>query len=211
MDLNADGSLIMAFDEATAITRLPALTQAQTALIQPMLDTAMALAETYCNRKFDYANEVESMPQPVLRKSLSLRRYPLESVTSIVQAHGAVDITEWHLDKDSGLVHLHGWHGSHEMTVTYKGGYSVLPFDLELALWQIFHGLWASTPGAGTSLGSSGGALDGIKSIALPDVGTLSFFEGGSATASSGRGGAMGGAIPALAAGILDLYRRELV
>jgi hypothetical protein len=169
----------------------------------------MTLAETYCNRKFEYDDDVESL-LPVFGTTLSLRRYPLDSVTSIGPAHGAASITEWHLDKDAGLVRLHGWHASHEMTVTYKGGFDPLPADLELALWQIFHGLWASTPGAGTLIGASAGALDGIKSIALPDVGTLSFFESGSAASGSGRGGAMGGAIPALAAGILDLYRREL-
>jgi hypothetical protein len=198
----------MAFDEATAIQRLDALDPGQIALIQPLLDTAKSLAETYCNRKFDLADEVEVLV-PVFANTLSLRRYPLDDVSSIVQAHGAGNVAEWHLNKDAGLVYMHGWLASHEVTVTYKGGYAVLPADLELALWFVFHDLWAMTPGAGISLGSSVGGVGAISKINVPDVGTVTFASGSAETSS--RGGAMGGAIQPIAAGILNLYRRELV
>jgi len=62
------------------------------------------------------ADEVETLV-PVRSGVLSLQRYPLVSVANITRAHGEGNLTEWHLDKDAGLVNLHGWNASHEMVV----------------------------------------------------------------------------------------------
>lgn len=49
----------MAFTQVDALDRLPPLTPQQDMLVQPLLDTALALAETYCNRKFMLDDETE--------------------------------------------------------------------------------------------------------------------------------------------------------
>jgi hypothetical protein len=49
----------MPFDQATALTRLPALSVSQTALVQPILDAAMA---AYAKIITDLGGELPTVP-----------------------------------------------------------------------------------------------------------------------------------------------------
>ena len=115
-------------------------------------------------------------------------------------------VTGWRTNAPAGLLEFDGWAPSLAYTVTYSGGYKVLPPDLELALWAIFDAVWSATPGAGKVGTATAGGV--IKSLSAPDIGTVQFFDPNS-SAGSAAGGVMGGLIPASALGILDLYRRE--
>lgn len=72
----------MPFDQITALTRLPALSVSQTAMVQPILDAALALAETYCDRRFMEQDEVEKVV-PFAGNAIRVMRYPITSVASI--------------------------------------------------------------------------------------------------------------------------------
>ncbi|MFZ9372066.1 MAG: phage head-tail connector protein [Limnohabitans sp.] len=203
----------MAYDLATAKTRLGIVDPTKDALLTSAMAMALSFAETYCNRKFMEQDETETLI-PVRSHVLHVRRYPIATVTSVTLAHNgsAPASTGWHVDKDAGLIYVDSGVASHEVTVAYHGGYAVLPPDLEFAMYAIFDSLWLSTPGWGAAAGgvvSTSGQV--IQSITVPDVGTIRYDTSGAAQAASSGAGALGGAIPTSAAGILNLYRREYV
>jgi hypothetical protein len=79
----------------------------------------------------------------------------------------------------------------------------VLPNDLELALWMLFDKVWPSFSGAGGVAVASGG----VKQIRIGEL-SVAYDVGAAAAASTG-GGAFGGLVDPIVAGILNLYRRE--
>lgn len=166
-------------------------------------NTAVALAETYCDRKFDYKEDAVEYFTYESDKTISLERYPLKAITSITTfANG--DVTPpIRFDRKAGIVYLCGFANDEELTVNYSGGYEVLPPDLLQAFLLIFDNVWKSNGGSGDS---GGGMPTGdIKAISVPDVGRVEFV-----TESSG-GGSVGewGLIPDDATAILSMYRRE--
>jgi hypothetical protein len=184
------------FDQATAVTRLNITDPGMVALAGTTIDTALAVAETYCDRKFMLADEVETFVHPFAHM-LSLQRYPIEELTSV---SGSISPDARHIDKPGGRVIIDGLTADHVVTVTYKGGYAVLPADLELALWMVFDNIWPMVSGTGSTVG------DRIASVTVPDVGTIKYDMGG---ASAG-GAEAGGLLPSSAVGILSFYRRHL-
>jgi hypothetical protein len=196
------------FDEATATARLDLTDPSKIALLQPALDAAQAIAERYCDRLFDEADETEEII-PVHLGAVQVKRYPIATVASITGAHSGV-IGEKHIDKQAGVIYLDGGAASHEVSVTYHGGYRALPPDLELALWMIFDGIWPQfnlpvTGGAATAPGTMGA----ISSISIPDVGRISFDTGNSSSSGAGTSGGAFGFIPATAVSLLEPYRRK--
>jgi hypothetical protein len=185
----------MAFDLATAKARtgIQPVDYSKDVLLQSALDAALGIAEQYCDRKFLDGDEVETLT-PVHLGVLSLHRYPVATVTSITLAHNGIALlsTDWHVGKNSGLVYVDGLPASHEVTVTYHGGYNTLPADLELALFLVFDAVWAVTPGGGKTAGAgSVGATGAIKSVSTPDVGSVSYYDPTqSAAAASAKTGA---------------------
>jgi len=161
------------------------------------INTAIALAEKYCNRRFMHANDTEVFTH-VHGPAFQLHRLPILNVL----AHGSA--TPTHVDKEAGVVYFDGYNDQHQITIVYEGGYTdfTLPQDLELALLTIFDNTYAATSGAGGATTAAGA----IESVTLADVGTVRFATGDAAAAASSAG-AMGGLIPAMATGILDLYR----
>ena len=176
-------------------------------ILQVSLDTALALAETYCNRHFMYkAVELETFSYPFAR-GLQLSRYPLESVTSVTPVgQTAIGTDTYQAVLKTGQIKSLGWLSAKQIDVTYAGGYKVLPADLELALWMMFDEVWAGIPGGGGG-GSAVPSGQVIQSITIPDVGTVRYADGGSS--SSGGSGGGGGLIPINATAILNLYRLE--
>ena len=187
----------MSYDITTATARVPGGSNA--ALIQTAFDTALAVAERYCDRQFLYAADKATFVHP-FAPALQLSRYPLEQIVTVTGDNSA-SITDYHMEAGTGRVVLDSWAHGHQIKVDYAGGYKTLPADLELALWMVFDTIWAqvSSPGGG-----GGAAAGGISSVSIPDVGTLRFDTG--ATPVSG-GAGMGGLIPSMAESILDLYR----
>lgn len=173
-------------------------------VMQGLLGAALALAENWCDRKFMYAAETETLVHPG-GLALSLLRYPIDTTTAPLVTGQSGTVTGWRTNAPAGLLEFDGWAPSLAYTVTYSGGYKVLPPDLELALWAIFDAVWGATPGAGKVGTATAGGV--IKSISSPDIGSISFHSPNDSSGSSG--GVMGGLIPATALGILDLYRRE--
>jgi len=194
------------FDLAAAKVHLniPVVDVTKDAAVQLSLDTAMALAEKYCNRKFNYAVETATFHYP-FAQNLQLSRYPIEQVASVTSDATIIDSDSYQVVLGVGQIKSRGWLTGKSVDVTYAGGYKVLPADLLLALWRIFDVVWASTPAGG-----SGGAVSGqtISSITIPDVGTIRYESSGAAGSSSA--GAAGGLIDSVAASILSLYRLEI-
>ena len=199
----------MAYDLATAKARLNITGATQDAALQACLDTALAIAEKYCDRQFMYAVDLASFYYPY-QEGLQLTRFPLEQVTSVLGSNGN-SYLNFKMNKPTGQVLFAGAVGSDQIDVTYAGGYKTLPADLEMALFTVFENLWYATPGWGAPAGGSGVSTTGsaIKSVAIPDVGTIQFDTSGSSGAASTSGSFGGGLIPASAASLLDLYRLE--
>ena len=184
------------FDLATAKTRLNIVGFTQDVEIQAILDASLAVAEAYCKRRFNYAEETESIYHDS-KGYLFLERYPID-VVETVTAENHTNV-KYKTNSPAGYLDLHGRYTFEEVNVKYKGGYSVLPDDLVIALWGIFDGIWAA------SQGSSGPTAGAIESVSLTGVGTVRMSTGAS-TVSSGSSGA----IPAMATAILSNYKRYM-
>jgi hypothetical protein len=199
----------MAFDESTAVARLDLTDPSKIAMVQPALDAALAIAETYCDRFFMEADEIENIV-PLNGNTLKVHRYPISSVDFIVASHHAGSIGQYHVNKKSGIIYLDSLSFNHDVNVSYKGGYATLPLDIELALWDIFTAVWNATPGAGASAGgaTTSGALGALKSIETPDVGRLTFETGTSSSASASGGAGASRFLGADAINLLAPYRR---
>ena len=185
----------MAWDLTTAKTRLGIVGATQDAQVQAALDTAVAIAENYCGRKFTYAAEMASFYYP-WGASLQLLRYPLEQVVSVTHTKNSQAITNYKANLSAGLVEFNGHVAGEQIDVSYAGGYKTFPADLEYALWHLFDDTWAGMSGQG-----GGGGSSAVESVTLADVGTVRFASGGAPT---------GGGVAALGLGkafnILDAY-----
>ncbi len=200
----------MTWDIATAKTKLGIVGTLQDTQLQAALDTALAIAEKYCDRKFMYAAETASFYM-VKAQALKLYRYPVEQIVSITDTSGGTtfgtDTYKAHLA--SGTILFDGWHSAREVDVSYAGGYKTLPADLELALWDVFSSVWSLTPGWGASAGTGAPVAGAIKSITVPDVGKIDYDLSGGAAAGSGAGAGAGGYLTPVAVMLLDKYKAE--
>ena len=193
------------FNLATAKSRLSILPADTTkdAIVQMTLDASLALAETYCDRKFLYAAEQVAFTHP-RGGSLQLNRFPIEQVAEVKSDTNTLS-TGYHFISTTGQIILDQYSGAHVVFVTYSGGYKVLPPDLELALWATFDAVWPTVNGGGAVSTVAAGT---IESVSIPDVGTVKFATGANAAAASA-GNAGAGLIPAAYLSILDRYRNH--
>lgn len=202
----------MTWDIATAKTKLGIVGTLQDTQLQAAIDVALAVAEKYCDRQFQYAAEVASFYH-VKAESIKLYRYPVEQIVSITSVSGGSNIgaTDYKAHLSSGTILFKGWRNDEQIDVSYAGGYKTLPADLELALWDVFNAIWSSTPGWGAAAGTGASTASGaIKSINVPDVGKIDFDVSGGAAASSSIGG-LGGYITPLASTLLERYKAESI
>lgn len=181
------------FDLAAAKARLNIVGTGQDVLLQASLDAALSLAEKYCDRFFMFASERAKFYH-VRGNSLFLRRYPVTDLIAMTPSG-----LKYKLHMVTGIVEFHSATSEEEIVIDYSGGYSVLPPDLELALWQIFDSVW----NLGQAAGGGGLAAGAIQSVTLADVGTVRYATG-AAAADAAAGASI---IPAIAVNILDLYR----
>lgn len=175
------------FDLATAKARLGASDGSKDAIIQMGLDTALAMAERYCDRRFAYAAETARFYH-FQGDTLFLPRYPIEAVIS---TSGLPDIKVHHR---LGTLELPGFSAVEEAVVSYSGGYQVYPPDLELALWGIFDNVYPALSGA---------APAAVDSVTIPDVGTIRYRNDGNSM-SIDNANVLGSF-----SGILETYRRQ--
>ena len=190
----------MTYDLATARDRLqiaPGDTT-QDAMIQVGLDTALAIAEKYCDRQFLYAAQ-RARFYHVHGDSLQLRRFPIEQVMSL-------DPDRKHkVHHISGIIELHGQQYAEEIAVDYAGGYRDLPPDLELALWMLFDSVWGQMSASGAGAAALGAGV--VQSISSEGQ-TVRFFnptDGGAVAA----GIDAESGLPFTAVNLLRPYRLE--
>jgi hypothetical protein len=197
------------FDLATAKTRLGIVGTLQDTQLNVAIGAALNIAEKYCDRNFLYMAETARFYYSA-SNALKVRRYPIESVTSVTDTKNRTPIasTDYKVDLKDGMILFSGWRFAEEIDVSYTGGYKTLPDDLELALWSIFDNVWATLPGGGLTIGATAGSGGTIKSIAIPDVGTVQYDTSSGAGGGAGSG-AGGKYITDGVRMLLDLYRAE--
>ena len=91
------------------------------AFVTAALNASLALAESYCDRKFLYAAERATFNHP-RGASLSLPRYPLEQITAVTGDTTGAAI-KYHMESGTGLVILDGWAGAY---LNRQGYYSAV-------------------------------------------------------------------------------------
>jgi len=158
--------------------------------------TAIALAEQYTDRYLTNATRREVFTH-FAGETMQLRAYPVDTITKI-----SGSVVAYHLNKARGTIYFDGREVGHEITIDYSGGYSVFPSDLMLAILVLFDSVWLLMENPGAGAASSGA----VKSVKAGDI-SIQYDTGGGATIASG-GGGMGGAVPPIAQGILEIYRR---
>ena len=193
---------------ADAKIRLNISSTAQDAVIQGVLDAAILIAEGYCRRRFLLRSETETF-RYFRGRALPLTRYPIVSVTTLLD-DGAAS-SEWEPIRGIGLIEFNRFVNARTITVVYTGGYdaATFPADLAMAIWSIFDGLWAQTPGGGIAAGGVAASGGGLKSFSIPGVISINYDQSGAASAAGVAGAGAGAVIPPLAHSILNLYRRE--
>lgn len=193
----------MSFDLDTAKDRLGILDNSQDAEIQVMLDTAMAVAENYCDRKFEHGVEDEYFIYKT-NESFPLIRYPIIVVNAANNEKGQkVADNLYEIASEAGLLKFAGGYPYDCFSVNYEGGYITLPLDLELALWSIFDKIYSQTQ---TSAGGGGIVVGGIESVAITGVGSVKYSSG----SDSSTIGADNSLISSMAYSVLKKYVRVL-
>jgi hypothetical protein len=192
----------MTYDLATARARigLPDSDTSKDPLLTAAMEAALALAETYCDRRFKLA-AIEERVIHFVGNAAQLIRYPLKKIVTVI-ADG-MTLEKYHMETNTGRVVGDGFLAAHELVIDYEGGYETLPADLELALWLVFDALWPGFSGAGAA-----SSISGVSSISVPDVGTLRFSA--DSAAGAGGSGTEYGLLPTSSVAILNMYRRVL-
>jgi hypothetical protein len=182
---------------------LVGVTGPEDSLIQVSLMTALQIAENYCHRRFPLAVET-AVQYHLYGDAVNLPRYPIQSINKVKVNGSDVDPRTVHIVGLSGQVRFHRHMKADVVEITYEGGYDPLPGDLLIALWGIFDTVYANLKGSG---GSFQGATGGISSINVPDVGSISFSQGGASGVTSGKGDAVLGSPYGAFLILLDSYK----
>lgn len=167
----------MSFDLETAKNRLNITDASKDDEIQLALDTALSVAENYCDRKFMFDTNVVEKFIYKTNESFAVERYPIDKINSSENESGqAVTDNLYEIDADAGLVRFAKGYPNQSFTVNYDGGYKTIPLDLELSLWSIFDKIWAMTQ----SSTGGGVVVGGIESVAITGVGSVKYSSGSS-------------------------------
>jgi hypothetical protein len=215
----------MPLDPATLKARLgiDASDTSKDAVIDVVAGQAQGLAENYCDRGFDVADQAEDFPNTA--SSAQLFRYPVTAVTGfwrLLHQNGVPlaedrggDVTIYRLDKARGIVWPGGWgwasNPDAQLHIEYTGGLETWPPDLDWAVTAIFDLLWAETPGGGVEPGAGGAtAFDVVKRFSVVGAYSVELGSSGDAGSTSGGGGDNSwGLLPPSITSVLDGYRRS--
>lgn len=170
------------------------------AAIAALLESSLAMIESYCARIFmldDY--EERFLPLDARNPNLFLTAFPVETVHSVTRDIGMEDtpyfvtVTGWKLFPQQGVLrHQHGawwWSGEWEegeTIVAYRGGFppEAWPADLVDILTRLFFDRWAASGGTGSLVSGSAGGSGEIKSATVDglrldyDLGATAFKGG---------------------------------
>ena len=194
----------MSFDLETAKNRLNITDASKDDEIQLALDTALSVAENYCDRKFMFESSVVEDFIFKTNESFAVERYPIDKINSSENESGqAVTDNLYTVDQDAGLIRFAKGYPNQSFTVNYDGGYKVLPLDIELALWSIFDKIWAMTQ----SSTGGGVVVGGIESVAITGVGSVKYSSGSSGDDAIGSDNSL---ISSMAYSVLKKYVRVL-
>ena len=95
----------MAFDLETAKNRLNITDASKDDEIQLALDTALSVAENYCDRKFMFETNVVEDFIFKTNESFAVERYPIDKINSSENESGqAVTDNFYEIDADAGLI-----------------------------------------------------------------------------------------------------------
>ena len=161
----------------------------------------IAMLETWLDRRLALGPDSEAFTH-FRGKVLSLRRYPLVPDSVVLTLDEQTYVT-FHADEETGLVHLDGRQRQHRITVAYEGGYLEMPPALMGAALLVFDSVWAVVGGTDGGATTSGA----IRSITIPDVGTVQYATGSDGATSAEVSEVYG--IPALYVGIIERFRRQ--
>jgi hypothetical protein len=95
------------------------------------------------------------------------------------------------------VIDFNSWQIADKLEIKVLAGYDPLPFDLELAFWQVFGEVWL------LQIASVGASTQTIKTMKVDGVGSVTYDAGGAATSTNG----IQGLITEVAAGILEPYK----
>ena len=214
----------MPLDPAILKARLgiPTDDTSQDPVIAAVAVQAQALAENYCDRAFDLADETDEFPD--VASSLQLRRYPVSEITGfwrVLRQYGTPladdrgsDVTSYRVDRARGLIWPTGWGcwsagPAQQFHVEYSGGYETWPPDLDWAVTSVFDLLWAETPGGGVEAGAGGAtAFDAVKRFSVVGAYSVELGSSGDASGGGGSGDNSWGLLPPSITSVLDFYRR---
>lgn len=167
-----------------AMLGIDAEDETKDAAIQALLDSSLAMIESYCGRIFllgDYQEHF--MPIDTRNPYLLLSAYPVELVRSVFRDVGYEQdtvietVSGWKLFPQQGILRQFshgccwccgGWEG--DTIVDYRGGFppDAWPADLVDILTRLFFDRWTATDGTGSLVaGSSGGGTGEIKSATV--------------------------------------------
>ena len=194
----------MAFDLETAKNRLNITDASKDDEIQLALDTALSVAENYCDRKFMFETNVVEDFIFKTNESFAVERYPIDKINSSENESGqSVTDNFYEIDADAGLIKFSKGYPNQSFRVDYDGGYKKLPLDIELALWSIFDKIWAMTQ----SSTGGGVVVGGIESVAITGVGSVKYSSGSSGDDAIGSDNSL---ISSMAYSVLKKYVRVL-
>ena len=197
----------MAFDVATGRIKvgLEPSDTSQDADIQMALNTALSLAEQYCDRKFAFARETLTKYADRFSERVFVDRFPINRIYSITGA--GTNSPEAH--HDAGVVFTSaGSNPGSKITIDYEGGYKSLPADLEYCLWQVFAAVWADfdpTNANGGNVVVSGE----IKKRSIVGVGSVEYTTSADSIASTTVSD-WSAVLPGATQAVLNLYKRRV-
>jgi hypothetical protein len=184
----------MAWDLATAKVKVGGTySDAEITLAMDMTEDVI---EKYCDRIF-IQETADEQTLNFYSWQTQVKHYPISSITDITLDGISVDPTTYTVDQTRGAIQFNTVIYAKSLLVSLIGGYATLPYDLELAFWQVFGEVWmlqTATLGASTQT---------IKAMKIDGVGQVTYDTGATAATTNG----IQGLITEVAAGILEPYK----
>lgn len=173
----------------------------QDALLAELLIEAQEYVEDYLQRKLDLA-DYEDFSSVGYTDTLVIRNFPIETVTSIESLDG-VEYTDYKILKQFGEIKTKAMNFNGDISITYRGGYDVLPAWAKKAIVETAGSLYASNGGGG------GAAIGAVKSEEIVGVAKVTYETGGSSSGSSNGSSGGYGSIPGYVIDILEPHRNR--
>lgn len=157
----------------------------------------MAYLERYTNRLWEYREGHRERLYLSKGNGWQIHLWPIKGDVYINQAH-----VDFQIDNQTGILWWPGYNVHPPVEAVYSGGYlpDEWPADILMVLYNMMKNQWEIQGGGGSSLGQD------ISRITIPDVGTITYANGGSSSANIGLGADFGPLSQADQI-LLDLYR----